>query len=994
MEELKEYYRPFTETIPPPAATRTRGSHLNPWSFRYRGQEEWEEITLPEYKGETFWEGEYRTTFEVPGSVSVHPRIVVYFGGVETRVVARLNGATVGTHSGGSDPFGFDVTGAVKRKGENLLELSVANGLAPNGVEYARAFSRMPYLKAGQFYKLVGEWGNMNGREGRAGGVWRPVMLEGTSEAWVDHALIEPDPESERVVVKVEVGSIKAGEGELMVEILPKNFPGKTVSSAAPLPFEEGRTFQAFTLQIPQQRWWSQEEPYLYIARISLTVGGKLADSRDFTFGQRTFRYDESLRRYRFNGKPFRFLGSSTINSLNMALLRGDVEGVVKQILLTKAADFNMLRHHIMSPIAELNEYFDMYGMLSQPEMPIWGRFFPELVETAIDELPRIVRQHYNHPSTVLFAISSESPHREGYADYQRRAIEIMERDFPLLEWKVEGVRGNTGGPTAPRSEAGDLFEYKPDLFDLHEYTGWYVNLGSLEPVRDGQTLMTIGEFGAESLSNFSSMEATWPEGSFPADLDAQVTRDELPFGPQYSWAESRWFLPTPRTLRGWIEETQNHSAFVHRYRTDILRRSSAVLGYHQYFINEPVWNTWRKTLCGADLSPKEPYFVMAEANKPVRVSLFSDRDHFLPGEAVRPRLFLINDSLEDIEAADIRVFLLAPSGEIIEEKSLRASAAMGGPIELEGMEWILPKAGDGTYFLKAYATAGSRTLADDSWEFRVLNPSEWPLEGPSTDVQVIHFAGTPDSQKAGRRIEESNSGYLMVPLAEIHQHLGKMAGKLVVIDGCADWARVPTSLLAAEVRAGGRLLVAESEPGDLPWIHPELSIVADPLRALFRIDVHHPIFEELRPEETRLWNFVPTKRPLAARPIDPYLSKRRSRPADASQATHPYIGKRTRDLVDCPILFGGREFNRMIHRSRDGRFSLYSIADADRSASSLLEIEWESGRILLSQARLFERYFTHPLARALFHRQIDYLAGEMEEASREKFDLLNWIYG
>ena len=60
---------------------------------------------------------------------------------------------------------------------------------------------------------------------------------------------------------------------------------------------------------------------------------GESADVRDFTFGQRTFRYDDSINRYRLNGLPHRFRGTTTINSLNMAYMRGDHEAIVDQIL-------------------------------------------------------------------------------------------------------------------------------------------------------------------------------------------------------------------------------------------------------------------------------------------------------------------------------------------------------------------------------------------------------------------------------------------------------------------------------------------------------------------------------------------------------------------------------------------------------------------------------------------------------------------------------------
>ena len=985
---LRDRYEPFTRNLSFPVEARGRSRPLNPWEFRWRGDRTWRRIRLPEWKGRTHWEGEYRLSFEVPKELRDFARILLHFGGVETTVTAVLNGRTVGEHTGGSDPFYFDVSDAVHRDVANRLHLHVVNGLAVNGIEYPRTFSREPFRGSGVPYKLVGEWGSMHGREGRAGGIWRDVTLVGTADAWIEGALVEPEPEKSRVRVRVETGSKRdlaggrpeaAGgrPGTLRIEILPRNFRGRKTTVERDLRIGPGASVEtAVVIDLQEQRWWSPREPYLYTARVALLEGDTVLDSGDFTFGQRSFRYDPSIQRYRLNGRPFRFRGTSTINSLNMAYLAGDRAGLVDQILLAKAAGFNMLRHHIMSPVEEVDEYLDMYGMLSQPEMPVWGRFHPDLVETAVEQLPRILRQHYNHPSTVLFALSSESAtYRSSYAAYQKRAVEIVERDFPLMEWKIEGVCANLGGIPGRRSPEGDLLEYQDGLFDVHEYAGWYVNLGSLEPVRKGGPLMTVGEFGPESLSNLSTMQSSWPEGTYPADPDAPAAREELPCGRQYGWAESRWFLPTPRTLRGWIEATQTHSAFVHGYQTAIFRRSPAVLGYHQYFLNEPVWNTWRKTLCGVDLSPKAPYFAMAAANEPVLLDLFSDRERYLPRESVTVRVFLVNDAEEDIRDGELRLLLVGPEGAILRREERTVSAPMAVPVEVGAMEVKSPQITEpGPYSARASLLVEGKNAADAEFRFRVVDPAVWPVDRPALRSRVLHLAGGDASLEVGRRLaEEMGRRWRCLPLADAGLALrganGAAAGvfyaDILIVDSVSDWRGLPTDALRGHLENGGRLLLAELEPCSLDWLVPGLGVAADPLHALFRPDENHPIFggragTRLTSDDFRLWNYVPVRRALLPQPA------------------HPYAGHRTRDLVDCPIRFRGREFDRVAHISGDDRIRLFSVADADRRASALLEIRWGEGCVLISQARLFGRCggsTHHPLARILFHRMVDYLA-------------------
>jgi hypothetical protein len=452
----------------------------------------------------------------------------------------------------------------------------------------------------------------------------------------------------------------------------------------------------------------------------------------------------------------------------------------------------------------------------------------------------------------------------------------------------------------------------------------------------------------------------------------ARVTRDELPFGPQYSWSESRWFLPTPRTLGGWIEATQTHAAFVHEYMADLYRRSPSVLGYHQYFLNEPVWNTWRKTLCDVDLVPKQPYFAMARANEPVSLRLFAEQSHYVRGDEAVARVFVANDSDEDIDGAEVSLFHLSPGGDVLGEESLPVSARMARPVELPALRLpITDSTSAGSHRVEAFLVHKGATLSDCTWRFDVLEAPECGRGAPSLSDGVLHFAGSAEGLAVGRHLAAVDARHRCSPLAEIAHRHRDLAGAPLVIDGCSDWGSVPTRQIREHVVRGGRLLIREAPPGSLSWICPGLEVTADPSRAQFRIDTNHPVFRGLAQEDFRLWNFIPARGPLRPGPL------------------HPYVGRRTRDLVDCPVRLSEREFDRVVQRSRDGSITLYSIADADRRSSALLEIRLGDGCILISQARVFERYFEHPLARLLYHRELEYLCRADHDVSREKFDIV-----
>mgnify|MGYP001828626004 FL=1 len=64
-------------------------------------------------------------------------RILLHFGGVDWHTILWINGQKMGEHAGGYDPFYFDITEVLKKKGEQEIILRVWDptneGLQPTG---------------------------------------------------------------------------------------------------------------------------------------------------------------------------------------------------------------------------------------------------------------------------------------------------------------------------------------------------------------------------------------------------------------------------------------------------------------------------------------------------------------------------------------------------------------------------------------------------------------------------------------------------------------------------------------------------------------------------------------------------------------------------------------------------------------------------------------------------------------------------------------------
>ena len=76
--------------------------------------------TQPEKKDQTLW---YRRTIEAPAGWKGRS-VLLNFGAVDWEATVFVNGKEVGSYHGGSDPFSFDITGALKdNKGELVVRV-------------------------------------------------------------------------------------------------------------------------------------------------------------------------------------------------------------------------------------------------------------------------------------------------------------------------------------------------------------------------------------------------------------------------------------------------------------------------------------------------------------------------------------------------------------------------------------------------------------------------------------------------------------------------------------------------------------------------------------------------------------------------------------------------------------------------------------------------------------------------------------------------------
>src|SRR5690606_38345501 len=134
----------------------------------------------------------YRRTFEAPEGEG---RVLLHFGAVDWKTQVKVNGKEVGEHTGGYDPFSFDITEAL-RDGENEIVVWVWDptdeGFQPRGKQI-----RNPH---GIWYTA-------------GTGIWQTVWLERVPATYVESLKITPSAAEGKVTIAAKI----AGQGDTKV---------------------------------------------------------------------------------------------------------------------------------------------------------------------------------------------------------------------------------------------------------------------------------------------------------------------------------------------------------------------------------------------------------------------------------------------------------------------------------------------------------------------------------------------------------------------------------------------------------------------------------------------------------------------------------------------------------------------------------------------------------------------------------------------------------
>lgn len=181
------------------------------------------------------------TTWLLPGK-----QVILNFGAVTWQATVWINGKEIGKHSGGYDPFSFDITAHLKRTGNNEIIVGVYSPLDTAGIPLGKQ-RVTPY----QIY--------YNG----ATGIWQTVWLEPTTKGRITQLDTTPDVPGDALNLDVKTSG---AAGQIVNAIVLSG--NKTIVGTA-----TGIVGKPLRISIKNARLWSPDDPFLYDLRVTLSGG-------------------------------------------------------------------------------------------------------------------------------------------------------------------------------------------------------------------------------------------------------------------------------------------------------------------------------------------------------------------------------------------------------------------------------------------------------------------------------------------------------------------------------------------------------------------------------------------------------------------------------------------------------------------------------------------------------------------------------------------------
>lgn len=383
----------------------------------------------------------YRRKFTV-GKEFSGKEALLHFGAVDWQCSVWVNGKLVGEHTGGYNPFTFNITDVIT-EGENELVVKVFD---PTDAGHQQRGKQILVTK-GFWYTATS-------------GIWQTVWLEPVNRCRIDSLRLVPD--IDEGVIRINIKRTCKCGGKLYAKVLEGDkvvFDSEIADKAA--------------IPVPDARLWSPEAPFLYTLLLTLDCNGEKDEVSSY-FGMRKFsivKDSAGIPRLGLNNKPYFQRGLLDQGYWPESQLTPPTdEAMIFDIEKMKELGYNMLRKHIKEEPLRWYYHCDRLGMLVWQDMISGGQYIgnvlagvlpninihvkdskyksfkrdkPEWRQEFKDELFGMIDNLYNCVSICCWV-----PFNEGWGQFDAKAIGTAIKNYDPSRF-VDHASGwhDQGGP-------------------------------------------------------------------------------------------------------------------------------------------------------------------------------------------------------------------------------------------------------------------------------------------------------------------------------------------------------------------------------------------------------------------------------------------------------------------------------------------------------------------------------------------------------------------
>lgn len=334
--------------------------------------------------------------YEKTMNVNIQPEknYYLHFEGANQYTEVYVNHKKAGTHSGGYTAFTFDITPFLM-DGQNKISVKVDNSHHPD----------IPPLSADFTF---------------FGGIYRDVHLIETSKISFDlldygasGLFITTDivqKESAHLTVKGNILNQLSQSDEVKIIISMMDHDQQIIlKELKKIHLQKERTDFEWKLTVPQPKLWSPDAPNRYQIVFQIQKEEQILDEERINYGIRDFYFDAD-KGFFLNGKHLKLIGANRHqdypgqgNALSDAQHREDLK-----LLKEMGANFVRLAHYPQAKV--VLEEADRLGLLVWEEIPLVNEISlsEDHHRNAEQMLREMIRQHYNHPSVIMWGYMNE----------------------------------------------------------------------------------------------------------------------------------------------------------------------------------------------------------------------------------------------------------------------------------------------------------------------------------------------------------------------------------------------------------------------------------------------------------------------------------------------------------------------------------------------------------------------------------------------------------